>query len=93
MQHTYHSNEVFELENGHTLPAITIGYTTLGKLNETASNVVWICHALTANANAEDWWKGLVGTGCVIDPEKYFIVCANILGSCYGTTGSGQHQS
>jgi homoserine O-acetyltransferase/O-succinyltransferase len=48
---------------------------------------VWICHALTANSEVADWWKGVVGQGCVIDPEKYFIVCANILGSCYGTTG------
>lgn len=87
MQHTYHSHEVFRLENGHTLPELTIGYTTSGKLNETANNVIWICHALTANADVQEWWKGLVGKDAVIDPEKYFIVCANILGSCYGTTG------
>jgi homoserine O-acetyltransferase len=49
--------------------------------------VVWVCHALTANSDAASWWNGLVGTGHIINPEKYFIVCANILGSCYGTTG------
>ena len=42
---------------------------------------------LTANSDAADWWKGVVGPNHVIDPEKYFIVCANILGTCYGSTG------
>jgi len=69
------------------LPQIDIAYCTYGTLNADKSNVVWVCHALTASADAADWWPGVVGTGCVLDPEKYFIVCANILGSCYGTTG------
>lgn len=77
----------FTLENGQVLNGLTIAYKTYGKLNANRSNVVWICHALTANADVADWWKGIVGGGCVINPEKYFIVCANILGSCYGTTG------
>ena len=83
----YHYNDNFLLENGGSLRAITIAYTTLGKLNEDASNVVWICHALTANAEVEKWWPGIVGEGCILDPSKYFIVCANILGSCYGSSG------
>jgi homoserine O-acetyltransferase len=87
MHCTYHSEEVFEFENGQTIPELTIGYTTIGTLNKEKDNVVWICHALTANADAQDWWKGVVGDNTVINPEKYFIVCANILGSCYGTTG------
>lgn len=77
----------FTLENGTTLPSIRIAYDTYGELNEDKSNVVWVCHALTASADAADWWKGLVGENCLINPEKYFIVCANILGSCYGSTG------
>lgn len=77
----------FELESGESLSSPTIAYTTLGKINEDKSNVVWIFHALTAAANAEDWWPGLVGKGKLFDPDKYFIVCANILGSCYGSTG------
>jgi homoserine O-acetyltransferase/O-succinyltransferase len=77
----------FTLESGFTFPEIEIAYTTYGKLNADKSNVVWICHALTANSDAADWWNGVVGKDHVIDPEKYFIVCANILGSCYGTTG------
>ncbi|MEI7736358.1 MAG: homoserine O-acetyltransferase [Ferruginibacter sp.] len=77
----------FELESGAYLPDLAITYSTYGTLNANKSNVVWVCHALTANSDAADWWNGVVGAGHVIDPEKYFIVCANILGSCYGTTG------
>lgn len=77
----------FPLENGSVLQELTIAYTTYGTLNEAKDNVVWICHALTANSNVADWWSGVVGNGHVIDPGKYFIVCANILGSCYGTSG------
>jgi len=77
----------FLLETGAVLPQIEITYYTYGKLNHDGSNVVWICHALTANADARDWWPGLVGENCMIDPDKYFIVCANILGSCYGSSG------
>lgn len=83
----YNYNSPFELENGQQLPGLTIAYHTYGSLNASKSNVVWVCHALTANSEAVDWWNGVVGAGHVIDPEKHFIVCANILGSCYGTTG------
>jgi len=77
----------FTLETGEVLPELTIAYHSYGKLNETRSNVIWICHALTANSDAEKWWPGMIGPGYVLDPEKYFIICANIIGSCYGTTG------
>lgn len=79
--------EAFALENGVVLPGLTVAYHTYGKLNEAKDNVVWICHALTANSDAADWWKGLVGQGCIINAEEHFIICANILGSCYGSTG------
>ena len=79
--------EDFVLENGKTLQGINITYQTHGQLNSDASNVVWVCHALTANADPADWWKGLVGEGCIINPQEHFIIGANILGSCYGTTG------
>jgi homoserine O-acetyltransferase len=82
----FHYNQPFPLENGQSLPELTVAYHTYGTL-QADSKVVWICHALTANSEVADWWKGVVGQGCVINPDKYFIVCANILGSCYGTTG------
>src|SRR5215471_14456362 len=83
----FHSPYPILLEAGGSLPELTIAYHTWGQLNEDKSNVIWICHALTANSDAVDWWPGLVGDNHVIDPQKYFIVCANIIGSCYGTTG------
>jgi len=87
MTQLFEYQDDFKVENGSVLPGITIAYTTYGMLNAAKNNVVWVCHALTANADAAAWWKGLVGEGCYIDPEKYFIVGANIIGSCYGTTG------
>jgi len=84
---TIRYNHPFKTETGAILPSLEIAFHTWGKLNENADNVVWICHALTANSDAESWWPGMVGPGLLFDPEKYFIVCSNILGSCYGTTG------
>ncbi len=81
-----HVQKAFELELGGSLPELTIGYHTFGKLNASKDNVIWVCHALTANSDVSDWWAGLFGVGNVLDPKKYFIVCANILGSCYGST-------
>jgi homoserine O-acetyltransferase len=77
----------FTLESGKVLPQIELAYTTLGKLNSTGDNVIWITHALTANSNPEEWWNGLVGKGKFFNPEKYFIICVNVLGSAYGSTG------
>lgn len=79
-------NAPFALENGAHLAGLEIAYTTYGRLSPRQDNVVWICHALTANSAAEEWWPGLVGKGKLFDPGRYFIVCANILGSCYGST-------
>lgn len=84
---TFVHEETFPLESGESLPALQIGYHTYGRLNEKHDNVIWICHALTANSEVADWWSGLTGEGKVWDPKKYFIVCANILGSCYGSSG------
>jgi len=77
----------FALESGLSLPELTIAYHTYGEWKGKESKVVWVCHALTASADCADWWKGLIGEDCLINPDDYFIVCANILGSCYGTTG------
>jgi homoserine O-acetyltransferase len=83
----FHYPHTLALECGESLPSITIAYSTYGTMNADKSNVVWVCHALTANSEAADWWGGMIGSGQVIDPKKHFIVCANILGSCYGSTG------
>jgi len=81
------SEQSFALEAGGWLPGITIAYHTYGQLNADRSNVVWVCHALTANSDVARWWPGVVGENGAIRPKDYFIVCANILGSCYGSTG------
>jgi homoserine O-acetyltransferase/O-succinyltransferase len=77
----------FLLESGRSLPGFQLFYTTWGTLNEDRSNVIWVCHAFTGNAFVKDWWDGLFGEGKTFDPAKHFIVCANSLGSCYGSTG------
>ncbi len=77
----------FELESGNQLDSVEISYHTYGSLNPQKDNVVWVFHALTANSDAADWWSGLVGDNKIFTPKKYFIVCANILGSCLGTSG------
>lgn len=82
-----HSN--FRFENGRVLPLLQISYCTYGTLNDAKNNVIWICHALTANADVADWWPNMVGEGLIFDTSKYYVVCANIVGSCYGTTGAG----
>ena len=77
----------FPLERGGELPALRIAYHTYGRMNAAGDNVVWVCHALTANSDVADWWPHTVEEGRFLDPTRYFVVCANILGSHYGTTG------
>jgi homoserine O-acetyltransferase len=84
---TFIDDQLFYLENGSLLPGIEIGYHTYGTLNDAKDNVVWVCHALTASSDVFDWWPGLFGEEALFNPGEHFIVCANNLGSCYGTTG------
>jgi homoserine O-acetyltransferase len=86
-KHTYTYSNIFNLENGDSLPQLEITYHTYGELNSEKSNVIWFCHALTANSDVMGWWDSLVGIGKTYDPSRQFIVCANILGSCYGSSG------
>jgi len=84
---TFEHGRPFNLESGAIIPGFRLAYTTAGQLSEAKDNVVWIFHALTGNSDPFDWWSGLVGTGKIIDPARHFIVCANMPGSCYGSTG------
>src|SRR6059058_5001126 len=92
-----HLPEGFTFQHGQTIAPFSIRYETFGELNADKSNAILVCHALSASAhaagkysNAEDerpgWWDGLVGYGKGLDLEKYFIICANLPGSPYGTT-------
>ena len=75
------------LEGGGVLPSVRVAYRTWGGLSPAADNAVVVCHALTGSADADGWWTGMLGEGRAADPTRDFIVCSNLLGSCYGTTG------
>jgi len=88
--------EGFPLDSGATLPRLDIAYETYGRLNNDGTNAILVCHALTGNAHAGSegpagvnagWWDGIIGKGKGLDTDRYFVVCSNLLGSCYGTTG------
>ena len=76
----------FVLESGQKLDNLELVYYTYGELNENRNNVVWAFHALSANADVTDWWSGLFGEDDYFNPDEHFIICANVLGSPYGST-------
>jgi len=75
------------LESGQTLFQVQVRYRTYGSLNEDKDNCMVVCHALTGNAALDSWWGDMLGPGRLFDTRKYLVVCCNVLGSCYGTTG------
>lgn len=87
----------FVLEGGGLLRDVTIAFETWGELAPDAGNAVLVCHALTGDAHASGgagvghptpgWWSSLIGPGLAIDTDRYFVVCANVLGGCQGSTG------
>lgn len=87
-------DQPFQLESGKSLPNLLLVYETYGKLNRSKSNAILIFHALSGSSHAfkdncevGGWWDEMVGPEKPFDPNKYFIICANFLGSCYGSTG------
>ncbi len=76
----------FAFEAGGVLPRLEVAYHTSPRPYQPGDKVVWICHALTANSDAEDWWPQMVGPGRLIDTDRYFVVCVNMLGSPYGSS-------
>ena len=84
----------FRLESGENLPGFELAYETYGELNSSRSNTILLFHALSGsshvykdNSDTGGWWDNMVGPGKPFDINKYFIICANMLGSCYGSTG------
>lgn len=78
-------SDPFKLENGHVINDLQIAYTQIGSL--TAKKTIWVCHALSGNADVFDWWSGMFGKDKLFYSDDYQIICANILGSCYGSSG------
>lgn len=83
----FHSPKPFPLESGETLPSLTVAYHSYGHLSPERDNAVWVMHALTANSDVADWWPHTVEKGKFLDPDKHFVICANVIGSCYGSSG------
>lgn len=91
------SNPLF-MDVGEYLSPVTVAYETYGELNAEGTNAILVCHALTGSAHAAGyssndptsvgWWNTFIGEGKPLDTTKYFVICSNFLGSCYGTTGS-----
>lgn len=87
----------FTFKSGQTLPGFTLRYETYGTLNATRDNAVLICHALSGDHHCaglhtpEDrkpgWWNNLIGPGKAVDTRRFFVICANVLGGCQGSTG------
>jgi homoserine O-acetyltransferase len=77
----------FALESGATLPSLTIAFHSWGRLSPSGDNAVVVCHALTGTSDAASWWPDLIGPGRALDPAHDYILCANVLGGCYGSTG------
>lgn len=83
----YSPDRPLQLARGEALSAVTVDYETYGTLAPDASNAIFVCHALTGDAHVGRWWQHMVGPGKAIDTNRWFVVCANLLGGCSGTTG------
>lgn len=87
----------FTFKNGQTIPNFTLRYETYGTLNVTRDNAIVICHALSGDHHCAGWhtpgdrkpgwWNNLVGPGKAVDTNRFFVICANVLGGCQGSTG------
>jgi homoserine O-acetyltransferase len=75
------------LESGALLEDVVVAYRTWGHEEHGKDRAILICHALTGSADVESWWPGIIGQRGAFDPRRDFVICANILGSCYGSTG------
>ena len=84
---TFAGNEPFRLAAGGQLQSITLRYALYGALNKKRDNAIFVCHALSGSARVGDWWPEMFGHGGAFDISRYCIIGANVLGSCYGSTG------
>ena len=95
----FDSSRPLKLQSGTELDRIRVAYETYGELSEQKDNAIYVCHALTGDAHAagkhhaddrkSGWWEGFLGPGKAIDTNRYFVICANVIGGCQGTLGPG----
>ncbi|KAK9352928.1 Alpha/Beta hydrolase protein [Lipomyces doorenjongii] len=91
----YHSSQPLRLDNGGILREFDIAYETWGHLNEDKSNAIIIHTGLSASSHAHShtknpapgWWEKFIGPGCAIDTNRFFVICTNVIGGCYGSSG------
>lgn len=79
--------EGFQLDSGAKLESLRLHYAIYGELNEACDNAILVCHALSGSARVADWWPQMFGPGGVFDLESDCLICVNVIGSCYGSTG------
>lgn len=84
---TFATDAPFRLAGGGELRPVTLRYAQYGELSPDRDNAVLVCHALSGSARAADWWPELFGPGRPLDPARHCVLCVNVLGSCYGSTG------
>jgi homoserine O-acetyltransferase len=85
--YTFAADRPFRLDGGGELQPVTLRYAQYGELASGRDNAVLVCHALSGSARAADWWPELFGPGRPLDPARHCVLCVNVLGSCYGSTG------
>ena len=94
--HRFPAGKGLRLDSGARLEPLEVAYKTYGVLNETRTNAVLVCHALTGDQHAGSinpvtgrpgWWESVIGAGLPLDPERYFVIATNVIGGCMGSTG------
>ncbi|KAK3748648.1 hypothetical protein QZH41_015348 [Actinostola sp. cb2023] len=93
---TFHYNQPFHFQyNKGVIPDMNVAYETWGQLNEDKSNAILLCTGLSASSHARShennpsagWWEKFIGPGCALDTDKFYIICCNVIGGCYGSSG------
>ena len=94
---TFATEEPFPLDSGARIGPVTLAYETYGQLNAEHTNAILICHALSGSAHAAGyhagddrkpgWWDDCIGPGKAFDTDRFFVICSNVIGGCYGSTG------
>ena len=91
----FKSKDPFSFKHGGIFPELELAYKTWGKLNEDCSNALLLCTGLSASAHAcshhgntsHGWWEKFIGPGRALDTDKFFVICSNVIGGCYGSSG------